>query len=319
MRKVLLFLLLTVSLLFSGNLGIKLFTGGMYGSYGDLNLFVDYESSWLNFYNNNWAKNLKDWGFISNYTSTDDVNFKKLTISLPITLRLYMEKGKTTFFVEGSYIGGRVSNNKQFNYSITFPDSSTTRIMYTYSPLELKSNLFGAGIGISRDLFQKGWFKITGEVSIGAIFLNFHYRNFLTSKTEVEDYWLSIEYNTKMKGNGLGFYGYAALDIPVISKGRFTMSIRPGYIYSKILSIKGPTSYTYSISDSYGFSSTQSDSWNGEWFIKEIDANEWWGSVKFRFPSNYRGDLNDYYVKEAGKLSPSIHGPFITISIGFSL
>lgn len=316
MRRIVFFLVL-VPFLLSSNFGIKISSGGMYGFYSDLNMFVDYESSWLHFYNDSWAKSLQDAGFISNYTSSGG-KFKKLSITLPATIRLYMERGNTTFFVEGSYLGARAKTSVDFNYSITFPDASSTTMVYSYSPFELKSDLFGMGVGISRDIFKRGALRITGEVSVGAIYFYAQYRNTLISKTTIQDYWLSLKFDTNMKGKGLGFYGYAALDIPVVTKGRFTLSIKPGFIYTKILAVSGPTSYTYSISDSYGFYSNQTDSWKGEWFIKEIDVEEWWGKVKFRFPSNYKDDL-DEYVRNVGKFSPSIYGTFVTISIGFSL
>lgn len=316
MRRIVFFLVL-IPFLLSANFGIKISTGGMYGFYSDINMFVDYESSWLHFYNDSWAKYLHDAGFISNYTSSEG-NFRKLSITLPVITRVYMKRGNTIFFVEGSYWGARAKTKVDFNYSITFPNASSTTMVYSYSPFELKSSLFGMGVGISRGIFKMGRFRITGEVSFGAIYFNVQYKNTLTSKTIIKDGWLSMKFDTNMKGNGLGLYGYAAIDIPVVTRGRFTLAIRPGFIYTKILSVSGPTSYTYSISDNYGFSAIQTDSWEGEWFIKEIDVEEWWGSVKFRFPSNYKDDL-DEYIRNAGKFSPSIYGPFVTISIGFSL
>ena len=94
MRRIVFFLVL-IPFLLSANFGIKISTGGMYGFYSDINMFVDYESSWLHFYNDSWAKYLHDAGFISNYTSSEG-NFRKLSNVEHVRLRTGMWLGQNS-------------------------------------------------------------------------------------------------------------------------------------------------------------------------------------------------------------------------------
>jgi len=308
---------MAVSFLFPSNIEIKLSTGGMYGYYGKFNSFVDYESSWLNFYNDSCAKFLKDNGLLKDFSSSGG-KFKKLNISLPVNLRVFIRRRKFTFFFEGSYIKASTTNNPNFKYNFTFSDGSSSVQTYSYSPLKLGSTVYSLGGGISKPLLKKGKFKLIGEISAGALFLNFTYKNDLTGKTQIGNYWLQSQYRTEMKGRGTGFYGYAALEVPVITRGRFSLGLRGGYLYGKVPSISGDSSYAYSVSDSTGYSYSMGKRWSGKWFIKEVNDEEWWGKVDFKFPSNYEDDLGGN-IKKAGDFSPGVSGPFFTLTLNFDL
>ncbi len=316
MRKIL-FLLVIVTFLFPSNIGIKLSTGGMYGNYGKFNSFVDYESSWLNFYNDSWAKFLKDNGTLKDFSSSIS-KFKKLNVSLPVNLRVFIRRSKFTFFFEGSYIKAQASNNPNFKYKFTFSDGSSSNQTYSYSPLKLGSTVYSLGGGVSKPLLKKGKLKLLGEMSVGALFLNLAYKDDLTEKTQIGNYWLQSQYRTEMKGKGIGFYGYAALEVPVITRGRFSLGLKGGYLYSKVPSISGDSSYAYSVLDSTGYSYSREEHWSGKWFIKEVKDEEWWGKMDFKFPSNYEDDLGGN-VKKAGNFSPGVSGPFFTLTLSFDL
>ncbi|MCD6455068.1 MAG: hypothetical protein J7L62_07190 [Candidatus Aminicenantes bacterium] len=316
MRRFILFLLFFY-FSFAGNFGFTLSGGFLYGNYTQFNYLVDYENSWLKFYNEDWGNFLKQQGFLKDFGySSGELN--RLNSSLPLKLRFYYKNGKSTFSIEGTYLTASAVSNTEFFYDFTFMDGTSATQKFSFYPFELKPEMFSAGIGLSRQLLKYKKFCPQLEASAGFIYLNFLYENNLQVLNTIGSHWLKLSYETIMEGKGKGFYGYGGLKIPVLQRGRFSLSLTPGYFYSKILSIRGSTTYKYSISDSYGYTTSYSDSWDGEWFIKEITVKEWWGTYTFRFPSNNKSDLGSY-IKNAGRFSPSISGPFLLISVGIDL
>jgi len=304
------------SLSFASGWKVKLSLGGFFGNYGDFNSFVSYEKKWLEFNNESWAEFQRSAGFLSNY-SAQKGSLKELKLSLPLFLRFSRTVKGFELFGEVSYFSGAARTSTSYSYRFNFTDGSSSSVDYSYSPFELKASLIGAGIGASKRLITRGWLKLNLEASLGFSYVDLAYLNDLTGRMEVGDYWLEVKDDFTMKGKGPGIYGYAGVEIPLATMGRFILNLRSGYFALKVLSVKGDSTLNSSVRDSTGYEFQQSDSWSGEWFLKEVSISTWWGDVSYRFPSNYRQDLGEL-VKDLGKFSPLFHGPYLSLSLGFS-
>ncbi len=314
MRKLVLSLMV-ISFAVGGNWKLNLSIGGFSGNYGDYNSFVSYEKSWLKFNNETWADFQKELGFITNYSSQKG-SLKELSLSLPVSLRISRRIKSFDFFIEGFLLKGSAVSKTSYGYNFQFSDGSSSSLTYQYSPFALKASFFGLGLGANKRVFTRSWLKLNVEAGLGFSFVLFNYDNDLTGKMELSGYWIEIKNHLKMDGKGPGFYAYAGVEVPFLSRGKFSLSLKGGYFYSKVFSVKGDSSLNASIEDSTGYNHEESETWSGQWFMKEIDLETWWGSVKYRFPSNYQGDLGGF-IKDAGKFSPTIHGPYLSFSIGY--
>ncbi len=305
-----------ISLSFASGWKVKLSLGGFLGNYGDLNSFVSYEEEWLKFNNETWAEFQKTSGFLSSY-SAQKGNFKELKFTLPVALRVSRRMGSFDVFGEVSYFSASARTSTSYSYHLKFSDGSTSTVDYNYSPFELKASLVGLGFGAVKQVFARGRLRMNLEASLGFAYVNLSYLNKLTGRMSLGTYWLEVKDDFSMDGKGPGMYGYSGLEIPVLSKGRFSLNLRAGYFFLKVFSVKGDSSLNSSVSDSSGYSNQDSQAWSGEWFIKEVSVDTWWGKVTYRFPSNYRDDLGDG-AKDLGGFSPVFHGPYFSLSAGYS-
>ncbi len=308
--------LVIVSLSFASSWKVKLSIGGFLGNYGDFNSFVSYEKNWLEFNNESWAEFQKSIGFLSSY-SVQKGSLKELKFSLPLSLRISRTVKGFELFGEVSYFAGSAKSSTSYSYDFKFSDGSSSSVSYSYSPFELKASLIGAGIGANKRVISKGWIKLNLEASVGFSYVDLSCINNLTGRMELEDYWLEVEDDFTMEGKGPGLYGYAGVEIPVVTMGKLSLNLRAGYFALKVLSVKGDSTLNSSVKDSAGYEAQESQSWSGEWFLKEVNINTWWGDITYKFPSNYRDDLGGL-VKDLGKFSPLFHGPYFSLSLGYS-
>ena len=288
---------------------IELFGGFLSMDPADLNLRALGENLGAQFYQDQrytwWYNN----GYIQFYGKELEGQIEPLKRAFPFGLRL---KYRLTDVFSVSLGFKYVSKEQvsQINNIYTIVENGGYQYQYTYEKSPFSHNVSGYAplVGIHFEKKISRLLGIEGYFSGGPLFANCQYTLSMYEEmpnpvSESDDAAQFIPVNIrrsflKEKGKGTGYTLELGTRLNLYMGGSFNFFIESGYALQRVHSIRGP--------------GTEIDNgvemnWEGNWGVKEIYQEHYWGDIYYQYPSNYWGEeehrnyrLRDFHLDLSG-------------------
>lgn len=280
-----LFLMILASSLLSGGkdwkkFQVELVGGCLWMNPVDLNLRANMDTKRENFYLDEYYNYQAGQNDLFAYTKLESGRFPRIKTAFPwgIKLKYYVNK-HLGFSLGFKYLSRTRTEEVKNLYSFPYAYGEM-QFQSVYSPYSLfiRGYMPFMGVNLRVDIHER--ISAEGFLEGGPIFARCAY-----TFNNIEE-WLSAEGNVldrtstwylDEKGEGTGVSLETGLRI-FLHTGRLSPFIEGGYSFQRIKRISGP-----------GISITGSlieETWEGEWGIKQVDADFDWGNLSYEFPSN---------------------------------
>jgi hypothetical protein len=282
----------------------------------DLNLRAQFESEHRQFVDYRYI-NMKNDGNIIRYSKNFEGEFKKIKNAIPRGFRFkYFLNNSISISLGFNYISREKTSNIRNRYTI---DDIVDNIYRHYilddevSPYTLSAAGYIPAIGIhfSRKLTRST--EIEGYLTAGPLFARCSYfidyqSAPLSDEGVIVDkyYWDVGVIEEKGKGTGFSLEGGARMNFNIGKN--FALFLEGGYAYQMVNNMSGPGYHTYNY---------ETETWEGDWAIKEVYLDGQWGSRYFQFPSNAWGMEEDYVYYKIRDFKLDLSGFRMKIGISY--
>lgn len=272
---------------------IEFFGGFSFINPSDLNMRADFDKGEDEFRYNGWHNYWQSEGEIIYWEKETERDLKAVKTVLPFGFRLRFNLTSNFALSLGfSNFSKTQKSSFKFSYVAEWYDWLHSTLEVDYSPyiLFVKGYIPMLGIHYSAGSNSIGF---EGYITGGPLFAKCGYeieRNYNYSGEW--EYWSHSTSKLKEEGKGTGIGIDAALRLNLKFNRIMGLFVEGVYSYQKISNISGPGTEDYEYNNSYGEVELESDSWEGEWGIKEVTYTYDWGSQTYQFPSNFWEDLS---------------------------
>ena len=249
----------------------------------DFNQIVEYDEQVQNFFYETYYDFLLNQGEVSSWDSYGKADYNKVKNAFPFGFRFkYYLKESLAFSIGFKYVS-RVGNSElEYKYSRTFSYYRDFEVKeYLPYSLSLKGGALIVGIHYGKKLSDR--IEIEGYFTGGPLFAECTYLSEWSYKLDRMYSGATItRYESKglleERGSGTGLSVEAGLGIDLAVIHRFGLLFEFGYAYQVVSKISGP---------GREIQGGLTETWDGEWGMKEERIKTDWGELKALFPTNY--------------------------------
>lgn len=277
---------------FNSVISQKRFQIELYGGFApinpsDLNLFIDYDNRIQEFNYESLLKYLQDSGQIRSWTKTQERDRRKIKNAFPFGIRLKLYFNPMIAVSVGvKYLSAKHASEFDFRYTRNELSGEQYIENMMYSPYSLSAKAYAPMLGIHIAKKIKNALILEGFLSGGPLFVECHYLSDWSY-----EWWISgTNYNWLMftsagvleeKGTGTGI----ALDLGgkvgyPLAEG-LEVFLEGGYSYQVAKNVSGEGREVWGES---------SETWDGQWGIKQEKITSPWGELEVELPTNYWPD-----------------------------
>jgi hypothetical protein len=218
-------------------------------------------------------------GYIQSLSQGREGEFKTIKYGLPWGLRLkYYLSRRWSVSLGAKYLSRSITSNVSVQNQYNEADGAPGGYTRQYSRFTLSAAGFIPFLGVHWEQTLSDKMGLEIFVNSGPLFGTIKYRNEVrnvqtTGATENTTGWVVIE-----EGKGTGFALDGGIRLNVFLGPRFSVFFETGYAWQIVSRVNGPGREEYE---------GETDTWDGQWGMKDYYAADSWGVMDTEYASNY--------------------------------
>jgi hypothetical protein len=259
---------------------LELFGGYSLVNPGDLNAVIDFREQYMNFWYVDSYEYYSRVGYFHSLSQDRELDYRRIKNAFPFGIRLKYYFNKAMAFSVGvQYISNRKDSNAF--YHVAFSENDGTRQDYTwkYAPISISARgiIPSLGIHLEKRLSDTLGFEVFA--SGGPLFSNVSYNyDYVIEHSSNGNLISTRRILLEEKGKGTGYSFDGGIRMNVALGNRLGLFVEGGYAFRWMSKPEGPGQTV---------DNGETDSWRGEWGMKEYYAAEYWGVHELEYPSNH--------------------------------